>query len=73
MNYIARLQAELAAANATIAAKSEAIQAFRVHLSSEKFTGFEPDGSRKDWIATRDVNAWLTRIAEADGNSTSGT
>lgn len=65
MNYITRLQEELADANAALAAKAEALQEFRVHLAGDKFTGFEPDGGRKDWIAVGDVNAWLTRIAAA--------
>jgi hypothetical protein len=67
MNYIARLQAELAAAEATLEAKAEAIQEFRVHLAGDKFAGKAPDGSRKDWIATSDVNAWLARISTAAG------
>jgi len=65
MNYIARLQEELASAKAAIAAQAEAIQEFRIHLAGEKFTGFETDGSRKDWISVADVNAWLARIVEA--------
>ena len=67
MNYIARLQAELAAADAALEAKAEAIQEFRVHLAGDKFAGTAPDGSRKDWIATSDVNAWLARITAAAG------
>ena len=66
MNHIARLQSELAAARTVLRAKENAIQAFRVHLAGDKFAGFEQDGSRKDWIATRDVLAWLTTIAEAE-------
>ena len=65
MNYIARLQAELACANAALAATTEAIREFQVHLAGDKFAGFDSDGSRKDWIATRDVNAWLARIVAA--------
>ena len=67
MNYIARLQSDLASANAALEAKAEAIQAFRVHLAGDKFAGTEADGSRKDWIATSDVNAWLAHIAGAGG------
>ena len=67
MNYIARLQAELATAEAALKAKAEALQEFRVHLAGDKFAGVEADGSRKDWIATSDVNAWLARIAWAGG------
>lgn len=66
MNHIRRLQADLAAARAELEAKAEMIQVFRIYLASPKFTGFEPDGGRRDWIATRDVQAWLSRIAEAE-------
>jgi hypothetical protein len=37
MNHIARLQTDLSAARAAITARDEAIQAFRVHLDSDKF------------------------------------
>ena len=67
MNYIARLQGELATAEATLKAKTEAIQEFRVHLAGDKFAGTEADGSRKDWIATSDVNAWPAHIAGVGG------
>ena len=65
MNYIARLQADLAAAAAALSATTEAIQEFRVHLAGDKFAGTDTDGSRKDWIATGDVHAWLARITAA--------
>ena len=65
MNYIARLQEELASANAALVAKADAVQEFRVHLAGDKFVGFETDGGRNDWIAVADVNAWLARIAAA--------
>jgi hypothetical protein len=66
MNYIARLQTDLAAAQAALAAKDQATQDFRVHLDGEKFRGFEDDGSRKDWIAIADVLAWLAVIRSAE-------
>jgi hypothetical protein len=65
MNHIARLQSDLAAARDELAAKAEAIQAFRIHLAGDKFAGFGPDGERKDWIATNDVDAWLATITAA--------
>ncbi len=65
MNYIARLQEELACTMAALAAQAEAIQEFRIHLAGDKFAGFEADGSRKDWIAVGEVNAWLARIMAA--------
>jgi len=65
MNYIARLQAELAAAQAEAAAKTGIARELRAHLASEKFCGTDPDGSRRDWIAVRDVDAWMVRLLTA--------
>ena len=65
MNHIVRLQTDLADANAIGAATADAIQAFRVHLASGKFSGVDPDGSRRDWIAVSEVRAWLDLIAAA--------
>jgi hypothetical protein len=65
MNYITRLQADLASAQAEAMAKAEAMQDFRIHLASDKFTGLDPDGSRRDWIAVADVYAWLSHITAA--------
>jgi hypothetical protein len=48
MNYITRLQADLASAQAEAAAKTEAMQDFRIHLAGAKFTGHDADGSRRD-------------------------
>ena len=62
MNYIARLQGELAEAQEQLQAKDEALRAFRAHIAGEKFSGFDSDGSRKDWIAVRDVDARLLDI-----------
>ena len=59
MNYIARLQSELAEAHEQLQAKDEALRAFRAHIAGEKFSGFDSDGSRRDWIAVRDVDARL--------------
>ena len=52
---------------ASAAATAEAVQEFRVHLASGKFAGTDTDGSRRDWIATADVTAWLARITAAGG------
>jgi hypothetical protein len=65
MNHIHRLQAGFTQARDQIAAIESEILAFRVHLGGDKFCGYEPDGSRKDWIATADVYRWLDRIASA--------
>jgi hypothetical protein len=72
MNYIARLQADLAVAQTAIAVRDQIIQEFRIHLSGDKFAGYEPDGSRKDWIAVADVFAWLSRIASAEPGEMEG-
>ncbi len=65
MNYIARLQAELAAAQAEASAKTGIARDLRAHLVSEKFCGTDPDGSRRDWIAVRDVDTWMVRLLTA--------
>ncbi len=65
MNHIARLQAELAAARAEIAARTAIIQDFRTHLQGAKFSGTDPDGSRRDWIAVTDVQAWMAYLLTA--------
>ena len=65
MNYIVRLQCELAEAQERLQAKDEALRAFRAHIAGEKFSGFDNDGSRKDWIAVRDVDARLLEIIAA--------
>jgi hypothetical protein len=67
MNHIMRLQTDLSTVRAELAAKAARIQAFRIHLTGEKFIGFEPDGSRKDWISVADVYAWLATVLAADG------
>jgi hypothetical protein len=65
MNHIVRLQSELFAARAALAATDDAVQEFLVHLNGEKFCGFETDGSRKDWIAVADVLRWISVIKDA--------
>jgi hypothetical protein len=65
MNYITRLQAELAAARSELDAKYDALRDFRCHIAGKKFQGFEPDGTRKDWIAIADVDARLRDIIAA--------
>jgi hypothetical protein len=32
------------------------------HVASDKFAGFDPDGSRRDWITVADVYGWLSHI-----------
>ena len=44
MNYIMRLQHQLASANATLRAQADAIQVFRIHLANSKFASLGPDG-----------------------------
>jgi len=65
MNHIARLQTNLAAAQSEITAKSAVAQEFRVHPLGDKFSGTDADGSRRDWIAVADVQAWMSRLLAA--------
>jgi len=65
MNHIARLQTDLAAAQAEIAAKIAVAHDLRMHLLGDKFSGTDPDGSRRDWIAVADVQAWMSRLLAA--------
>jgi hypothetical protein len=55
MNYIVRLQKEVEHRDAAITRAREEIDAFLIYLHSSKFAGVDPDGDRKDWIATADV------------------
>ena len=66
MNHIHRLQADLAAANARIAAMEAVAQEFKEILDMDKFKGVDSyTGDRKDWIATGDVNRYLESIMSA--------
>lgn len=60
MNYIHRLELEVADLRTKATAVEQEIHEFLAHLESSKFTGMEPDGSRKDWIAVGDV---VSRLA----------
>ena len=62
MNYILRLQIEVAARDRALASARYHLQALRQHLDLPKFKGTDQDGDRKDWIATADVNHWLDPI-----------
>ena len=64
MNFIQRLKAENETKQATIDNVRMEIFAIRAMLQSDKFVGFESDGSRKDWIATGDVMRLLDGLNE---------
>ena len=36
----------------------------RAHLLNPKFQGTEPDGGRKDWISTSDVDRMMVQLQE---------
>lgn len=61
MNYIKQLEQDKTNLITQLEAIKNELDSFRLHLNSNKFTGTEPDGSRKDWIATADV---VNRIRE---------
>ena len=62
MNYIKQLQAENKSLNNQIKETNIAIQDFISFLHSDKFSGQQSDGERKDWIATSDVLARLREM-----------
>ena len=62
MNHIKQLQADKLSLNNTVLAAIDEIQDFRAHLQSDKFTGSSQDGSRLDWIATKDVDQRLLNL-----------
>lgn len=55
MNYIKQLQAANDAQKQTLTNLEIEINDFLRFLQSDKFTGVESDGGRKDWISTGDV------------------
>jgi hypothetical protein len=66
-NYISRLREHVTTLEADDKALRGRIQEFRVHLAGPKFSGTEHDGSRKDYIATADVERWLDYVLNGNG------
>lgn len=64
MNYIKKLQQQLARQTDAIERARVEIDLFTAHLHSQKFVGTE-DGNRKDWISTGDV---LSRLSDIRGS-----
>ena len=64
-NYIHRLQADLADRDAKLAAVCEELNHLRRSLDGPKYNGVEADGSRRDWMATADLELWIGRIRAA--------
>jgi hypothetical protein len=65
MNYIKKLEQDSRLMRGDRWAGKGAIEDFKVHLMSDKFSGTASDGSRKDWIAVADVMARLKLIEDA--------
>lgn len=61
MNYIKKLQAQLAEKEKQIEMAKNEVNNFISHLHSDKFAGHDSQGNRKDWISTADV---LNRLME---------
>ena len=61
-NYIQTLQEANKVKDAQLSTARESVQAMIGHLHGAKFSGQGSDGSRKDWIATGDVLAWLMSL-----------
>jgi len=65
MNHILSLQAKNAALQAKLVEVETLARDMRSHLAGDKFQGVDLDGSRKDWIATGDVNNFIDRVLGA--------
>lgn len=59
MPYINQLQEKNKALDAQLKAAQAETAQFMTFLGTSKFTGTDEDGSRKDWISTGDLYAWL--------------
>lgn len=64
MNHIKQLQADKAILNDQVVQAIDEIIAFRAHLQLPKFTGTSQDGSRLDWISTKDVDTRLVNLLD---------
>lgn len=63
MNYIKKLQDETANLKLKVDFLENELSLFRSFLSENpKFRGSDLDGSRKDWISTGDVIAWIEQV-----------
>ena len=62
MNYIKQLQDKYVKQRKIIGNAEDEIYSFMFHLRSDKFTGLDLDGSRKDWISIKDVETRLQII-----------
>ena len=62
MNYIKKLQRENEEMRRILKRIEDTAQSFRVELFSDKFTGVDCNGDRKDWISTKDVDQWLQKL-----------
>lgn len=62
MNYIHKLETEVADLKHQQISRAERVQEFREYLLSSKFDPIQSDGSRGDLIATSDVFNWLRYI-----------
>jgi hypothetical protein len=65
MNYIHKLETEVADLKHLQITRAERVQEFREYLLSSKFDPIQRDGSRGDLIATSDVFNWLRYIENA--------
>ena len=62
MNYILQLQETITKLDSQSAKTEQAIIDFNAFLMTDKFTGVDLDGSRKDWISTDDVQRQLQHL-----------
>ncbi len=64
MNYIQSMQQNVTELRERLIAKEQALMDMKQHLLGAKFRGFDPDGSRRDWIAVSDVLRMIETVRE---------
>ena len=63
MNYINRLECQVADLQEKLENLTQALRGYHTELSySHKFVGVDADGDRKDWVATGDVTYRIEKI-----------
>jgi hypothetical protein len=62
MNHILSLQSEVTALKSKLSNMEKGLRDFRGFLFTEKFTGVDSKGERKDWISTTDVSNMIQEI-----------
>jgi hypothetical protein len=62
MNYINQLQDQVSNRDDVIGNTRDVVVELRKLIASDKHTGVDCEGNRKDWIATMDVESFCVRL-----------